>query len=208
VLLREVQASPLQGHRLRALRRGGDAFQGAARAHGSHRPGRSGVPHLVLQGRPEPDRLPAGHRAQGAREGPVLRRFDRHLDRRGGARQGPRQAREGGRQGPRHLRGREGGAHAGAARVARPAPGAPQVRQADRLQRRGPSVGRFARGQHQEALRQRPREAREGSPQGIRPGHLRHRGVHRGCRGADAPGLGEVPGHDGQGGHPRRGSVP
>ena len=140
---------------------------------------------------------------EGAREGPLLRRLDRHLDRRGGARQGPRQAREGGRQGPRRLRGREGGAHAGAARVARPAPGVPQDRQADRLQRRGPPVGRRARGQHQEALRRRPREAREGRPQGVRPGHRRHRGLHRGRRGAHAPGLGEVPGHEGQGGHRR-----
>ena len=46
-------------------------------------------PHLVLQGRPEPHRLPARHGAEGAREGPLLRRVDRHLGRRRGARARP-----------------------------------------------------------------------------------------------------------------------
>ena len=78
VLLRQVQARPLQGHHLRALRRRGDAPEGAPRAHGSHRPGRAGLAHLVLQGRPEPHRLPARHRSARAREGPLLRRLDRH----------------------------------------------------------------------------------------------------------------------------------
>ena len=41
VLLRQVQARPLQGHHLRALRRRGDAPEGAPRAHGPHRPGRA-----------------------------------------------------------------------------------------------------------------------------------------------------------------------
>ena len=82
VLLRQVQARPLQGHHLRALRRRGDAPEGAARAHGSHRPGRARLAHLVLQGRPEPHRLPARHRPEGAREGPLLRRLDRHAGRR------------------------------------------------------------------------------------------------------------------------------
>ena len=41
VLLRQVQARPLQGHHLRALRRRGDAAEGPPRAHGSHRPRRS-----------------------------------------------------------------------------------------------------------------------------------------------------------------------
>src|SRR5207302_341849 len=69
VLLRQVQARPLQGHRVRALRRRGDPLEGAPRAHGPHRPGRPGQPHLVLQGRAQPDRLPARHGSQGAREG-------------------------------------------------------------------------------------------------------------------------------------------
>ena len=84
--LRQVQARPLQGHRLRALRRGGHAVQGAPRAHGPHRPRRPRQPHLVLQGRPEPHRLPARHGSQGAREGPLLRGLDRHVGRRRGAR--------------------------------------------------------------------------------------------------------------------------
>ena len=78
VLLRQVQARPLQGHHLRALRRRGDAREGAPRAHGPHRPGRARQPHLVLQGRPEPHRLHAGHRPEGAGEGPLLRGLDRH----------------------------------------------------------------------------------------------------------------------------------
>ena len=93
MLLRQVQARPLQGHHLRALRRRGDAAEGAARAHGPHRPGRAGLAHLVLQGRPQPDRLPARHRPARAREGALLRRLDRHDGRRGearGRRQRPR----------------------------------------------------------------------------------------------------------------------
>ena len=46
---------------------------------------RPGQPHLVLQGRAEPHRLPARHGSQGAREDPVLRRVDRDLGRPGGA---------------------------------------------------------------------------------------------------------------------------
>ena len=52
MLLRQVQARPLQGHHLRALRRRGDAAEGAPRAYGPHRPGRAGLAYLVLQGRP------------------------------------------------------------------------------------------------------------------------------------------------------------
>ena len=93
VLLRQVQAGALQGHRVRALRRGGHALEGAPRAHGPRRPGRPGQPHLVLQGRAEPDRLPARHGAEGTREGPVLRRVDHHVGRRRGAHEGSRLAR-------------------------------------------------------------------------------------------------------------------
>ena len=45
-----------------------------------------GQPHLVLQGRPQPHRLHAGHRPEGAGEGPLLRRLDRDGGGRGGAR--------------------------------------------------------------------------------------------------------------------------
>ena len=78
MLLRQVQARPLQGHHLRALRRRGDAAEGAPRADGPHRPGRARLAHLVLQGRAEPHRLPARHRPARAREGALLRRLDRH----------------------------------------------------------------------------------------------------------------------------------
>ena len=93
MLLRQVQARPLQGHHLRALRRRGDAPEGAPRAHGPHRPGRARLAHLVLQGRPEPHRLPARHRAARAREGSLLRRLDRHLGRHRGAPEGPERPR-------------------------------------------------------------------------------------------------------------------
>ncbi len=47
------------------------------------------VSHIwFFKGVPEPDRLPARHGSQGAGEGPVLRRFDRHV----GRRRGPRSA--------------------------------------------------------------------------------------------------------------------
>ena len=143
VLLRQVQAGPLQGHRLRALRRRGDPLQGPARAHGPCRPGRSGLPHLVLQGRAEPDRLPDRHGPQGAREGPVLRGLDRHLDRRGGPHQGPAEAREGGQEGPRLLRGRARAADAAAQRVAgAPHRLAPGRGHEGRVRRGGRALGR------------------------------------------------------------------
>ena len=208
MLLRQVQARPLQGHRLRALRRGGHALQGAARAHGSRGPGGARLPHLVLQGRAVADRLPDRHGSEGAREGPLLRGVDGHVGRRRGAREGRAQAGEGSPEGHRLLRGREGGPGARAARVARPPAGLPAHRQADELLRRGPSVGRRARREHQEALRRRPREAREGAHQDVRVGHLRHRGLHRGRGRAHAPDLGALPGDEAQGRDRGRDAVP
>ena len=98
MLLRQVQARPLQGHHLRALRRRGHAAEGAPRAHGSHRPRRARLAHLVLQGRPEPHRLPARHRPARAREGPVLRGLDRHAGRSREAAGGSRRPRGQGRR--------------------------------------------------------------------------------------------------------------
>ena len=118
-----------------------------------------GQPHLVLQGRAEPDRLPARHGPEGAREGPLLRRLDRHLGRRRGAHARRRQAREGDRQGARLLRRRARGARARAARVAGAPRGLPGDRQADRLLDRGPPLGGLARRQGREALRGGPRQA-------------------------------------------------
>ena len=63
VLLRQVQARPLQGHHLRALRRRGHPLQGPARAHGPHRAGRPRRAHLVPPRHPLVAGLPAhGHR--------------------------------------------------------------------------------------------------------------------------------------------------
>ena len=63
VLLRQVQARPLQGHHLRALRRRGHPLEGPARAHGPHRAGRPRRAHLVPPRHPVVAGLPAhGHR--------------------------------------------------------------------------------------------------------------------------------------------------
>ena len=134
--LRQVQEGPLQGHRLRALRRRGDPLQGSPRAHGPHRPGGAGLPYLVLQGRSEPDRLPDRHGSEGAREGPLLRRLRDHLGGRGGPAEGPRQAREGGREAGWRVRARARAAHPGAERVAEAAPRLPGRR---RRRRGGPA---------------------------------------------------------------------
>ena len=72
-------------------------------------------------------------------------------------------------------------------------------RQAVGLHRGGPPLGRLARRQRQEADRRGPREDAEGSAQDLRRGHLGHRGLHRGRRRADPPGLGPVPEHEAEG---------
>ncbi len=118
MLLRQVQARPLQGHHLRALRRRGDPAEGAPRAHGPHRPGRARFPHLVLQGRAVAHRLPARHRAARAGEGALLRRLDRHRRRQGREAEGPRRPRG---QGARRVR-RGRRRPRGAARRSRAAP--------------------------------------------------------------------------------------
>ena len=209
MLLRQVQAGPLQGHRLRALRRRGHPLQGPPRAHGPHRPGRARLPHLVLQGRSLADRLPDRHGSEGAREGPVLRRLDRHLDRRGGADQGHGQAREGGPEGPRRLLGRQGAAHPGAARVAR----APHRLDRGRgrpveVRRGGRALGRGPRGQPEEARRRREDEAPQGDQEAGRVGDLRHRGLPRRRDRAHGGGLADLHRDEGQGRHQRRGRLP
>ena len=73
----------------------------------------------------------------------------------------------------RRLRGREGGAPAGARRVARAPRGVPPDRHADRLLRRGPPVGRAPRRQRQEARRRRAREALKDMRKTLRGRHRR-----------------------------------
>ena len=124
MLLRQVQARPLQGDHLRALRRRGDAPEGPPRADGAHRPRRTGQPHLVLQGRSEPHRLPARHRPARAREGPLLRGLDRHGRRQRGARQGPQRPRG---QGPRRGRADLRRPRRGARRARAAAPATPRL---------------------------------------------------------------------------------
>ena len=208
VLLRQVQARPLQGHRLRALRRRGDALEGAPRAHGSHRPGRARLPHLVLQGRA---------RAGSATCSTWLRRSSRRSctspprwSRGSTTRRAPRTStpREGSQRGARRLRGREGGADPRAQGVARAPRAVPGPARPGGLLRRGPPVGRVARRQRREGLRRRAREAAQGAPQELPGRHRRHRGLHRGRRRAAAPGVGAVQDDGAEGHRQRRDDVP
>ena len=121
------------------------------------------VSHIwFFKGVPTPHRLPARHGSQGAREGPLLRRLDRDVGRRGGARRRPRRAARQGRRDDRRVLGREGAAPAGAARVARAPRGVPQDRLAVGLLRRRPHLGRAPRPQPEEARGRRAREAPQG----------------------------------------------
>ena len=135
MLLRQVQARPLQGDHLRALRRRGDAAEGPARAHGSHRPGGAGLAHLVLQGRAQPHRLSARHRSARAREGSLLRRLDRHAGRSREAAGGPRRPRGQGRRRERARVPRSRRGALGARRPPRPQARLLRVRQGEELRR-------------------------------------------------------------------------
>ena len=113
VLLRQVQADPLQGHHLRQVRRRGHPRQGPPRADGPHPAGQPGQPHLVLQGHAEPAGHPARHQPAQPGADPLLRPVHRHPRRRGRpparaapARGGGRGPRRQGRQGPGRARGR------------------------------------------------------------------------------------------------------
>ena len=86
VLLRQVQAGPLQGHHLRQVRRRSHPRQGAPRAHGPHRAGQPGQPHLVRQGHAQPPGPPARHQPAQPRARALLRAVHRHLGRRGRSR--------------------------------------------------------------------------------------------------------------------------
>ena len=69
MLLRQVQADPLQGHHLRQVRRGGHPLQGPPRADGPHPAGQPGQPHLVLQGHAEPARASCSTSARATSSG-------------------------------------------------------------------------------------------------------------------------------------------
>ena len=112
------------------------------------------------------------------------------------------------RRGAGRVRGGEGGAPPGAARVHRAPRGVPAHGLPGRLLRRGPPVGRAPRPQRQEARGRRAREAHQGHAQAARVRRGRHRGLHRGRDGAPAPGLGAVPDHEAQGRHQRRDALP
>ena len=61
MLLRQIQAFSLPGHRVRKMRRGGDPQGCAPGSDGPHRPGRPGHPYLVFQRSPLPVGVSAGH---------------------------------------------------------------------------------------------------------------------------------------------------
>ena len=130
------------------------------------------------------------------------------MGRRRGARARPRVAARPGRRGARRLRGREGGAPARAARVARAPRGVPAHRLPGQVLRRGLPVGRAPRPRRLEGRRGRARAADQGHPQGARVRHRRHRGLHRGRRRADPPGVGALPDDEGQGRRQRRDALP
>ena len=171
MLLRQVQACPLQGDHLRALRGGGHPLQGPARAYGPHRAGRAGRPHLVPPWHPKLAGLPAdGHRGprgaegQAAGEGHLLRGQPGHLGRRGEAPPGPAEPRGGAARGDRRHRA-----------AARP--------------RHRPAV-QGAGGRAQGAGEgRRPRRRGEGSPEGGREGDRRsaRAGGRRGRPGQAVP---------------------
>ena len=169
MLLRQVQARALQGHHLRALRRRGHALEGAARAHGPHPARRARHAHLVLQGRPEPARLPARHRAEEPREGHLLRRAPHHVGRHRAPAQGPPVARgrDEGRDRRRRARARGEAARArrGVHRRARGARGPQRQEERDRARREGQEQG--LRG-HPAPLRRGDRPAQAGL------GHAQH----------------------------------
>ena len=156
VLLRQVQARPVQGHHLRALRRRGHSGQGAARADGPHRAGRAGHAHLVLQGCAEPPRLPARPGAEGPGEGHLLRRLHDHLRGRRGpaARPAVPRGADHGRADP--ARAAPGQRHRDPAEEARGRPG--RARGGGRQGRRAPQGARV-RGPRDEAD---PRPRRQG----------------------------------------------
>ena len=82
VLLRQVQARPVQGHHLRALRRRGHPLEGPPRAHGPHRARRARHAHLVLQAAPEPARPTSSTSRPRGAEGQALEKviyFAAHL---------------------------------------------------------------------------------------------------------------------------------
>ena len=84
-------------------RRRGHSPEGAPGAHGAHRPRRAGLAHLVLQGRPEPDRLSARHRSRELEKVLLLRGLDRHDGRQRRAQEGPERPRGQGHRGVERI---------------------------------------------------------------------------------------------------------
>ena len=123
--LRQVPRHEVQGHDLRPLRRQGHAQPRPPQAHGPHRAGRPGRPHLVLQGHAQPPRHAAGHEDHQPGKDHLLPGLRRHRPGRHAAQEAPAADRGRLPQGPRELRRRLRGRHGRrgrqeAARGARP----------------------------------------------------------------------------------------
>ena len=107
MLVRQVQAHEVQGHHLREVRRRGDAFARAARAHGPYRARRAGRAYLVPEVAAEPHRSLARHDAEGPRAHPLLRILRRDRVRHHAAEGAPAALRGRVPQGPGRVRQRQ-----------------------------------------------------------------------------------------------------
>ena len=195
VLLRQVQARPLQGHRLRALRRRGHALEGAPRAHGPHRPRRARVAtsgssrasraasatcstsrrRSSRRSSTSPPRSSPGSTRRRARSD--LDELEKEVNKVLDAYEAEKEERL------LELRSRSSAASSTSRAASR-----------RELQRRGPPVGRR---RSTSTSRSCPTTTARSSIKDLRKAfdrHRRHRGLHRGRRRAHAPGLGAVPG--------------
>ena len=78
VLVRQVQAHEVQGHRLREVRRRSDGAEGAPRPHGPYRAGLAGGAYLVPEVAAVAHRPDARHDAEGPGAHPLFRELRRH----------------------------------------------------------------------------------------------------------------------------------
>ena len=209
MLLRQVQARPLQGHRLRALRRGGHAVEGAPRAHGPRRPRRPGQPHLVLQGRARAASatcstwLPRNSRRSSTSPPRSSRGSTTRRARRTSTRSRRRSTRSSTPTPPSARSGCSSCASRSSAAREVPADGKQtNFNDEDHLWADSLDINLV------EDLRGGAREAAQGAAQDLRGRHRRHRGLHRGRRRAHAQGVGAVQDDGAQADRARRDDLP
>ena len=78
MLVRQVQAHEVQGHRLREMRRRSHGAESAPRPHGPYRARLAGRPYLVPEVAAVAHRPDARHDAEGSRTRPLFRELCRH----------------------------------------------------------------------------------------------------------------------------------